>query len=786
MTFLADSPSPQVSSSAEDLSVSRIRVTLLTRTLLQGGAERQLVTLAKALHSMGHRVVVMVMYQPSGPLFEELADAGVRVIAIGKRGRWDTVAVFLRARAVVRRERPQVLYSFLPTPNLLSLSLGALSRRPAVVWGVRATDLDPRDYDWFTRWTGRLEAKLARFVDLVICNSCAGATDANHRGFPTDRLCTVRNGVDSLAFRPSSAARREFRSTIGVRDSDVLVGLAARLHPMKGHDTFVRSAALLAPRFQEMTFVCIGSGDSRLGAELKVLAKSLGIAHRFRWVEHSVDIAAAYNAFDLACSASVSAEGCSNALIEAMACGTPCVTTDVGDSAFIVNDTGEVVHPNSPELFADAIQRLLERRNADPEVGNRARQRALDEFSVERMAASTVGLLARLVARYPVPVAHVINDLDVGGAEMTLVRLCERIDRARFPTTVISLGSPSPLSSRLETIGVPVLSLDLRGRPGSIANLRVVARELRRQQRPIVQTWLPHADLIGGLMGRVSGCPVAWNIRTGGVRVAFRPHTRFVIALNARLSRWIPSAIVCCSAESERVYGSWGYDSSRTRRVLNGVDVDRFRPDRVARESVRAELGLKPDTVLVGLIARWHPVKNHHGFVNAASRVAAVRKDVTFVLCGTAIDRANVALAEMLRVANISDRVVLLGPRDDIPRLTSALDVAVCASNSEGFPNVVAEAMACGVLCVSTDAGDARELLGGLGFVVPPDDTKLLADGILEALASSSDERRRLGDMARVRVTASYGIDRMVRNYEDLYEELSTWRDSHVWHRRRF
>lgn len=363
------------------------RVVLLARKLDQGGAERQIVALAKALKERGRDVHVVLFYV--GGVFDgELAAAGVSAHFVGKRGRWDAVGFLVRLALILRRLRPATIYSFLDLPNILAALLRPIVGRPRLVWSIRAAGMEMRHYDWLSRLIPRLEAGLSRIADVVVANSHAGSAWAVSRGFPTARMAIVENGIDTVRFQPDAVGRAEIRDKWKVGANQRLIGLVARLDAMKDHRNFLQACALLATRLHDLRFVCVGGGPLPYRGQLEAFAEHLGISDRVIWAGACQDMPAVYCALDIACSSSFG-EGFSNAVGEAMACGVPCVVTDVGDSARIVGNVGEVVPPRDADTLAEAIARMFDRLEGNADIGRQARARIVNEFSVERMVSRT-------------------------------------------------------------------------------------------------------------------------------------------------------------------------------------------------------------------------------------------------------------------------------------------------------------------------------------------------------------------------------------------------------------
>lgn len=368
-----------------------MKLVLLIRSLEIGGAERQLIVLARWAMALGHEVCVLTFY-PGGALRGDLERAGVRVSSLDKRGRWDVAGFLLRLVRALLQEKPDVLYCFLPTANLVGLFAARLAGVPRVAWGVRASNLDLTQYDLLSRFEVWLASKLARYVSTIICNSEAGAAFHSSLGYPANKMTVIQNGIDTDRFDFDEAGRDRVRREWGLTPTDLVIGLPARLDPMKGHETALKALALLRIDMPNVKLVCVGAGP--LNESLRELSRQLKIEGQVIWAGASSDMPAVYSAFDISSSSSSFGEGFSNAIAEAMACERVCVVTDVGDSATIVGETGWVVPASSPDALAEAWRRTLSLSATEhAEMGRLARQRIVENFSVERMVKRTLEVL---------------------------------------------------------------------------------------------------------------------------------------------------------------------------------------------------------------------------------------------------------------------------------------------------------------------------------------------------------------------------------------------------------
>lgn len=374
-----------------------------------------------------------------------------------------------------------------------------------------------------------------------------------------------------------------------------------------------------------------------------------------------------------------------------------------------------------------------------------------------------------------VRIVHIITGLSTGGAEMMLYKLLSQINRDEFQSEVISLTDAGPVADKIRMLGVPVHILGMkRGIPNPVALVRLTL--LLRQKKPdLVQTWLYHSDLIGGIAARFAGrINTFWSIRQSNIDAdSNKRSTIWIAKACAKLSSWLPEKIICCSYAALESHLALGYSKEKMLVIPNGFNLDTFHPDKNSRNSVRKELNLDEKTCLVGLVARFDPQKDHRNFIQAAGLIRKSDSSVHFILCGDGITKENSQLMQWIKQAELDECIHLLDVRKDVSRLVAAMDVAVSSSLGEGFPNVVGEAMACAVPCVVTDVGDSALLVGDTGKVVAAKDPGALAVAILELLQTSPEFREELGTQARLRVMKNYSLDSVVKKYEAVYRGVT-------------
>jgi glycosyltransferase involved in cell wall biosynthesis len=371
-------------------------------------------------------------------------------------------------------------------------------------------------------------------------------------------------------------------------------------------------------------------------------------------------------------------------------------------------------------------------------------------------------------------ILQVINNLETGGAETMLLRLMECLDRDRFDPVIVTMIEPGSLAPRFRELGIEIHALGAKpGRisPGVLMRLRRMVLGL---EPDLIQSWLYHSNLAVFLARALQrrSVPLCWNIRHSVDDIQNEPWlTRQVIRAGARFSHRV-SAVVFNSQRSFAQHQGLGFSCPRQEVVPNGFDLDSFKPDGFARKHVLMRLGLDDSVHLVGLAGRQHPMKNHHGLAEICSDLVSNDLDIHLLFAGRGCDSGG-ALDPLCGLPGMSDRIHLMGEQRPLAPFLNSLDCLVVPSLwGEAFPNVLAEAMACGIPCVTNDVGDASEILGDQSRVCPPGDSEALSAALRRVLLMSSEDRASLGRDGRTRISERYELRSITHRYERLWEEL--------------
>lgn len=366
-------------------------------------------------------------------------------------------------------------------------------------------------------------------------------------------------------------------------------------------------------------------------------------------------------------------------------------------------------------------------------------------------------------------ILHVITGTDSGGAQVVLHQLlkADRSDNA----SVLSMATPGYFGPMLEELGTEVRTLGMSvGHRPSAANLLGLRRTMRELDPSLVQGWMYHGNIAAFVAARAlwQAKPVIWGIHHTIMKLEKEKRmTRAIIRLSARLSRFT-DAIIYCSKQSASDHERLGFDAKKTVVIPNGIDCDKFRPDREAGARLRQQLGIPKARRIIGFVARFHPMKDHRNLIAAAKRLLDQSRSIHVVLIGAGSESEDLSLKSYVADCGIGDHVTFMGQRKDVTSIVPGFDVFCLPSAwGEAFPLVVCEAMACGVPCVVTDVGDSAWIVGDTGFVVPRQDSDALSNALRSMFDLGDEAMMELGDAARRRISTEFPLTKMAASYRD-------------------
>ena len=366
-------------------------------------------------------------------------------------------------------------------------------------------------------------------------------------------------------------------------------------------------------------------------------------------------------------------------------------------------------------------------------------------------------------------IIHVIVSLEVGGAEGMLKRLV--LECSKNPSirqSIITLKNEGTIGHQLRKQGVDVISLGMTSFFSTPLLFYRLIRIFSFERPDVVYTWMYHSDLLGGLAAFLGGARnIIWGIRNTSITQRSFSVTSAVIKICSILSFYIPKKIVCCAEAARLAHIELGYCAKKIVVIPNGYDLSLFNPSTKIGLTTRIEMGISESALVVGVVGRFDPLKDFNNFVQAASRVCDALNNVKFVMVGRGLDHANLELKNWIRKTGHADKFYLVSEQNP-HNFLAAMDVFCLSSKSEGFPNVVAEAMAMQVPCVVTDVGDASIIVSNSGTVVEPMNAAALAEGLIKMLSLEPHERKELGYMGRGFIKKNYEIEKVSKHFLNL------------------
>ncbi len=370
-------------------------------------------------------------------------------------------------------------------------------------------------------------------------------------------------------------------------------------------------------------------------------------------------------------------------------------------------------------------------------------------------------------------VVHIISNLGDGGAEGALCRLILN-DNSGCKHEVISVMGGGKHSKTLKECNIKVVELDIK--PGSIGFLALfkMYKQLSIVKPDVVQTWMYHADLIGGIISKIAKIDcIVWNIRTSfltGKNIKFS--TKMIIKACSLLSNIIPNKIITCSNNAALFHKSIGYKNNFTT-IDNGFDTDKLYPSKSIKLHARRELSICDNIFLIGMVARFDPQKDHKNIISALSYLSNLKVNFGCIFVGKGMDNDNIYIKNLINSFNLTSVVLLKGQNSDIGKIMNAIDLHVLSSSyGEAFPNVVAEAMLCGTPCVVTDVGDSARIVGDTGWVVEPNNANSLSFSIKNAIdlkLNNEEEWNSMCKNAASKAKSEYSIKDMVLEYHKVW-----------------
>lgn len=781
-------------------SAIKPKVLHILADVMPGGMETLLLNLVRQSNLSGgceNVIAVVQMADEEGSLRSSLEKvAAFHDLKSDSFFSFDFIRKF---RVLLREVKPDVVHCWSHDSGVVAGAIGRYLHHAKVTWAIHSLDLPSRgSYTWLRFNVLKiLVGAASRLVPHRII-SCSDTATYSHVdfGYPLERCLTIDNGIDTDRYKINPETRLRVRNQLGISENAPVVGYLGRSHPVKRIEDFFAAASILMEKSSEMHFIALGFLPGGLYPEAKSAYDRLPDPSRMHILGRLCDPENFIPAFDVTALTSES-EALPMVLMESLACGVSCVSTQVGSVSRVVGPHGKCVPPMRPDLMADAL--LAELHAVDQSSVSSAldiRRRCVDYFSIITAERNYSDCFRQLANLNPVPdqiktattkdtqIIHLVNDVGYGGAQVLLKRLSIGLKEKGFEQCVVSvlpLENIGKLAPEFERAGISVFSLDMEGPLSGFRGVIKFAAMIREKRPELIQTWLFHSALIGEIAALLSmrNPKTLWSIhhtRLGKESSKFG--TRVVHRILAWISPVRPRKIIYCSKAGLDLHHECGFDSSKSELIFNGTDTSVYRPDPAVKAGLRKELGIPADAPLIGMAGRYHPQKDFPNLLRAFAIVQQAIPGAHLLACGPEVSRDTAALRELADACPLPSQVHLIGPRRDMASIYPALTLGVLSScEGEAFPLVLGEAMACEVPCVATDVGDSALIIGDTGKVVLPRDPAALAAAMIELLKLPGDEFEELCKAARARVNRKFTLKTYVSAHASLYIRLSELQD---------
>jgi sugar transferase (PEP-CTERM/EpsH1 system associated) len=710
-----------------------------------------------------------VCLEDEGELTVELRALGIEVILLHKRPGLD-FRLFLKLLRLIRDRRIGIVHAYSPSAMLYGAVAARVANVPVVIGSVSAFDctigdLKPAVYTMIDRSAtikNRLRNKIAAcFVNKIVAISAKlGDNFCRFNGISMRKLQVIPYGINTREYVKTALKSDKQRREVGLNAEDLVVGTVGRLIPEKDIGTLLRAFKSVTDIFSNAKLVIVGDGPLKL--DLKDIVRELKISDKVFFLGYRNDIPDIIGILDLFVLSSVF-ESFGIVLLEAMAAQKPVVATNIGGIPDIVADgvSGILVPPHDPGSLSKAIIEILNDKSRAAAMGLEGCKIA-QNFDTDKMAAGYQGLYEALLSKkgdhQKINIMLVVLKLDFGGAENLVINIAQKLSRNRYRLSICSLENPTSFADCLKDSGIRLISLDKKKGFDFLLPLRL-AWIMRKEQVHISHTHNRCALMYGTLAAKLAGVPVVINTRHGsGVKVRYK----FLWKANDKI------VAVCEHARNVFLENS-GIDPKKVKTILNGIDIHKYKKTEDTL-SIRRKFGIGNSEWLVGTVGRLAHEKDYltllKSFMNVLQEIPFCR----LVMVGDGELRTK--LENDVKTLGIEKKVSLIGFQHNIVEIMSVFDVFVLSSITEGLPLVIMEAMAVKAPVVATNVGGTPEVVvdGETGILVPPKDPQKMAEAIITILRNSNLAKK-MGEAGRKKIEEKFNLDRMVREYEAVYEE---------------
>ena len=760
-------------------------------SLSGGGAQSVLFRLVSTSKKLGsnfdHEILNL---SREGFYGKKFADIGVKVTNIGiPRGKFSFYYLY-KIIHFLRKNDYDLVQTWMYHADFLGGILARIFTKKKVIWNIRSSNLSLKLNRWHTVLIAKICSLLSFFIpSIIIANSNKAISYHKKFGYSKKRFNLIFNGFDSLSLTRDNNKRQELRSKFDIDHKDFVIGNIARWDPQKDHKNLLEAISKINNK-QNLKLFLLGENINQQNQNLMELINKYEIKkENIILHEQTNEIYDFINIFDVTVISSVG-ESFPNAIPESMLMEIPVISTKVGDIQSVLNNnSGWICEPSNSTELSIKIENAISEFELDTIKWNKrknyCRKKIINFFHINEMVENYNNIWSEILNneihsnikkfknfnyRNDKPtICHIISSMSHGGAQQVLARIIRNDKNVNHE--IISLMSLGRYGNELVSEGYNILSLNMNKVSLNIIKILRIYKILKLKKYDLVQTWMYHADLIGGIICFLLNKKVYWNIRNSDLNFKWSSYLTIIIQkFCSIISKKVPYKIISCSQRALNIHSKIGYDNSKFKVIDNGFDLKDLKSDQTSRIKFRNKYEIDEDEFIFGMVARWDPQKDFSNLMRSIDLFFEKNENVKvrFFLAGPNVQQNNKELTDLISL-KVKKKIELLGNFIDIKSFMNGIDCHVLSSaGNEGFPNVIGEAMACNLPCISTDVGDVSKLIIDKNWIVPtasPEDFSQKMINIYNLSIKDKTAITQIGERNREHILKNFEISKVVNAY---------------------